>query len=99
MRVAGWLTITGGGLLVAGSFVTYFLYQDARSNPPPIDQSRDAYNRKLSDYRLANNLLLVTGVLGVTTGIALVLFAPKDRPASTVSFRLSPGAAAVVGTF
>lgn len=85
-RVAGWVTLGAGGLLVAGGVTFGVLASDAESE---FDASRDLEEkRELRDQAetqaLVSDVLLGTGLVAAAVGVVLVVTGDDDDSSSSV---------------
>lgn len=95
MRTAGWITMGGGIAAVSAGLVMFRLeYVNAQESvAEPTNEKAD----KTKTYHTAGQVLLWAGVVGVGTGISLILFAPKDKTTPHVAIGL--GHVALSGSF
>lgn len=91
--LAGWLTLGGGVLALAGGAFTYSVGQAARDDDISLDRREEIVGR----YTTVGTALLWLGAAATGTGITLVLLAPKDERVVQVSMR--PGQLSLEGQF
>lgn len=94
MRTAGWYT-AGGGVALLGTSAVFFAI--AKNDHDQLTENRggladDAFDRHFTTAKI----LAVAGVVGVATGVTLILVAPKRHE---VALRAGPGQLTLSGTF
>jgi hypothetical protein len=101
MRTAGWLTAGGGGALLSGSLVMFLLADQKHSQiaqgAPSVSPAET--NKDMRADIVAGDLLFAAGVVGVATGVSLVLFAPRDETKPRMDVGFGPGRLVLGGSF
>jgi hypothetical protein len=87
MRTAGWLTLGGGAASLVGAAVMYRLASRVPDDAPPSELTQQTTSVR-NEHR-AGQILLYTGVVAAVTGVSLILFAPADSTAPSVSVSLN----------
>jgi hypothetical protein len=95
MRQAGWYTVAGSAVVLTGSAVVFGLAAGEHSDMVESRPNRDATHAFDRDFTAAKILTLV-GVVGLGTGITLVLASPKEHE---VSVTAGLGALSLSGNF
>ena len=103
MRTAGWVTMGGGVVALAGSGVMFYLAEvqddevrrDVRAGLPPSRDDKDA----VDSYQTGGIVAGVTGLAAVTAGVLLVTLAPKEDEEPHFHVGVSPGRITLSGAF
>jgi hypothetical protein len=86
-RTAGWVA-AGLGMGVLSTSLVMFYLESLKYEQLAQSESREQTIREMRNYHRAGQILFYAGVAGIGTGMALVLFAPKDETAPRVTVGL-----------